>query len=239
MKFKHQFSRMAYYENEWLLPDLESTYQYNFSNNYEKLEKNGWIDYDTFTYKLNGFGFRFQSIGDKNLIVIGCSFTFGIGIPFEKTWPYIVANYLGLNCLNLAVPGCSAYSAFRIAYHSLKTITPDMVLFLCPPNDRMPVLGNLSMYDIGPWVFGSNKKNYEYVNQYALEYYKEYILFEENLVLQEEMSRLALKQICNQYQIKYLDLYLKDFDFVDLGRDLSHPGILSHAKFAENVLIKL
>lgn len=236
MLFKHQFSRMAHCELKWLLPDLEETYRHNLKNNYSKLEENNWIEYNSFTYKFNNLGFRSQNVGDKNLLVVGCSFTFGIGVPFEKIWAYKVADHLKLNCLNYGVPGASAYSSFRIAYHTLKTLKPNLVLFLCPPNDRMPVYSNEYMYDIGPWVFGNNQRHYQYVSKAALEYYNEYIMFDENLLLQEEMSRLSLRKLCENQNIKYIDLYLKDFEFIDLARDLSHPGIKSHLLFSKFVL---
>lgn len=236
MILKHQFAKMANLEFEWYLPDLKTTYEKNLIENFEKLKENNWLDYEKFSYKFNNLGFRSDSTYAKSLLALGCSYTFGVGIPYQFTWPYIVSQKTNLNCLNCGIPGSSPYSSFRIGWYLLKEIEPDIVVFLCPPNDRMAVINKDSMYDIGPWYFGTNSIHYHYFNKTAVDFYSNFIMNEENLILQEELSRLALRQICQQKNIKYLDLYLKDFEFIDLARELAHPGIKSNQQFANHVL---
>lgn len=237
MNFRHQFSSYALKEYDWFLPDLEKSYESNLSHNYIELAKNNWISYVKFTYKFNEIGFRSQSVYENNILVLGCSYTFGIGIPYDKIWAYLIAEKIGLNLLNFGIPGCSPYSAFRIGWHTLKYLKPKMVIFLTPFNDRMPVIGKHLMYDIGPWYFKSNMTtHYTYFNKTAVEYYKEYVLNEENLILSCEMAKLSMEQLCSNNNIKYINLSVTDLELIDFGRDLAHPGIKSHEMFACKIL---
>lgn len=236
MTIKHPLSTMAYAALDWYLPDLKETYENNLKDNFELLKVNGWIDYEPFQYKFNSLGFRSNEILDNNLLALGCSYTFGTGIAYWNTWTFKVAQELKLNCVNCGLPGSSPFTAFRIAFNLIEKIKPKLVLFLCPPNDRMSVSTMTGMYDIGPWVFKDNKKHYKYFSKSAIEYYKDFIMLEENLILHEAISRLAIKQICSNLDIKYIDLYLKDLKVVDLARELKHPGIKSNDDFSKLVL---
>ena len=46
----------------------------------------------------------------KYLVTAGCSLTFGQGCEYEKTYPSLLANKLGLKLINLAVCGTGWYS---------------------------------------------------------------------------------------------------------------------------------
>ena len=47
--------------------------------------------------------------GNKTLVVIGCSLTFGQDVKYEETWGYLLAKELGLDYLNLGCGGTGWY----------------------------------------------------------------------------------------------------------------------------------
>lgn len=45
--------------------------------------------------------------GKKNIVFLGCSFTFGQGVNDENTFPYLVGEKLGVRTYNVGIPGSS------------------------------------------------------------------------------------------------------------------------------------
>ena len=62
------------------------------------------------SYKINNFGFRSDDISEKtvkdNYVFIGCSNTFGLGVPVDHIWSYQLNNFLnGSSFINLGTRG--------------------------------------------------------------------------------------------------------------------------------------
>ena len=84
-----------------------------------------------FTYKLNNRGFRSQHFKelnkkDFNILIAGCSNTFGYGLPNEFTWPNLITNKLKNKFLNKNV------EMFNISGpgHSIPLIIRNIICFL-------------------------------------------------------------------------------------------------------------
>lgn len=99
-------------------------------------------------YKTNSYGYRcpefsnFQE-GGKNVIVLGCSHTFGEGLEEEEIWVNILAKSLEdkhsikkLRWWNLARPGGNADQMIRILYATEKFLYPKIIIACWPTINR-------------------------------------------------------------------------------------------------------
>jgi len=74
---------------QWLPADSEERYKEH--------QADGTINYtrDEFDYKFNSDGFRcdnFTEHSDLPILFLGCSYTQGVGLPIETTWPKLILN---------------------------------------------------------------------------------------------------------------------------------------------------
>jgi hypothetical protein len=76
-----------------------------------------YLEHKNVSYKINSNGYRGEDIdGVSDLMTLGCSFTFGVGLPEEKVWPSLLAEKMGMSLVNLASPGDSAMGQIRKAF---------------------------------------------------------------------------------------------------------------------------
>lgn len=94
-------------------------------------------------YKTNSYGYRcpeFRALphGGKNVVVLGCSHTFGEGLEDEEVWVSQVAKQSNniLRWWNLALPGGNADLMIRILYGSEKILFPKMIIACWPAQNR-------------------------------------------------------------------------------------------------------
>tara|TARA_B100000424_G_scaffold262746_1_gene249193 strand:+ start:142 stop:858 length:717 start_codon:yes stop_codon:yes gene_type:complete len=91
-------------------------------------------------YKTNSYGYRTPEwkplpVGKKNVVVLGCSHTFGEGLHDEQIWINQLYNKVDKNKLrfwNLAQPGASAEKMIRILYASEKVLFPKVIIACWP-----------------------------------------------------------------------------------------------------------
>jgi hypothetical protein len=107
---------------------------------YKQFKHHEVVDINTF-YRVNSHGFRGEEIsGDEDIVIGGCSFTFGLGIPEEKSWGVQVANNLNLKYANLAYPGASVmFIVQSIFAYFKKHGNPKTLICLFPDSDRMVI----------------------------------------------------------------------------------------------------
>lgn len=88
-------------------------------------------------YQLNSHGYRSPEFGSKvDLITAGCSQTFGLGIPLEGSWPYLLSNTLSYSYVNLALPGWSAQRIVQSVISYIKQYGAPKVLAVVFPDLR-------------------------------------------------------------------------------------------------------
>ena len=213
----------------WLPTDTEELYKQNLKNNFEQLNRYGWVDRHI-EYKFNSHGFRCEEFGNSdNAVFLGCSNTAGIGIPIETTWPYLVSQELNLTCYNLGVGGGSNDLAFRISLHYLKILKPKILFLLSPDSARIEILNTNNVISIVP-----NHREHEFGN-----YYKLYLSNDDNLSINQQKNILAIKSLCNTYNIKFVcidDPFAIENNSIDLSRDLMHKGPATNSKLAQRFL---
>lgn len=210
----------------WYPQDDEISYHNNLITRHSDLNRLQWIDREI-PYQFNSNGFRSDEFTDNSIVFLGCSITFGIGLPVENVFPSIISKQLGYNCANLSVSGSSNDTAFRIAEYWLEKINPVMVILMSPDKSRMELV---------------DTRVIQYrVNSDSLRdrFYQRWLVNEENSRLNQKKNQLAIKSLCNSLDIKFLNFSVEnDFCYVeqDLARDLSHPGVASHLRTAEKII---
>ena len=92
--------------------------------------------------KLNSLGYRCPEFkvpeGKKNVVILGCSHTFGVGHAENTYWVSHLAkhNTKSLRYWNLAVPGCSGDRMVRILYGAEKVLFPNIIICCWPSVSR-------------------------------------------------------------------------------------------------------
>lgn len=135
------------------------------------------------SYILDRYGIRYTGTDilkdSVNSLIFGCSFTFGVGVPLEKTWSSIVNNSIPNNSyVNLAIPGSSISKITRLFYTSTQFKKPKRVFMLLPDYNREEVVvegteikweqqkGNFHIYDFVPRYLPENQEVLYYVKKY-------------------------------------------------------------------------
>ena len=226
----HRNSSLANQELNWHPTDAEELYQQNLKKNLAELQRYNWVG-RTITYKFNNYGFRadeFDSPG-SNVMLLGCSHTLGVGLPVESTWAHIVSTALKLKNYNLSIGGTSNDTVFRMAYHWINQLNPDLVIFLSGPRTRVELHTiNNQIEDLSIHANGYSKN---FMQQWAGNVINGDMNYLKNM--------LAIKQLCNEGRIKFLHEELRNILPIDKARDLQHYGEITHRRIAAMFLGRL
>ncbi len=102
-------------------------------------------------YKVNSHGYRCPEWdpmpdGKKNVVVLGCSHTFGQGNADDEHWVHFLSqhNTQRLRYWNLGQPGASADKVVRILYGCEKILDPKVIIVCWPFWSRRERLGEHS-----------------------------------------------------------------------------------------------
>jgi hypothetical protein len=94
-------------------------------------------------YSVNSLGYRCPEFsplpdGGKNVVVLGCSHTFGEGLEEDETWVNLVSTQSNktLRWWNLGQPGASADLMIRILYGTEKVLFPKIIIACWPAYSR-------------------------------------------------------------------------------------------------------
>jgi hypothetical protein len=129
-----------------------------FGENYQNLE----IDFDSSgksenygdrknEYKLNTLGYRSKEIKKVPVVFAGCSITFGVGVPIDGVWSTIVGEELGVEYINLGVPGWSPQAIVdNLFKYFYKFGNPEIVFVTFPDYHRMILTSNRSFCRVEP-----------------------------------------------------------------------------------------
>jgi hypothetical protein len=220
------YSELANQEVDWIPGDTQKQYQQNLIDRPSML--GAWKD-RRFTYRFNSQGFRCEEFSqDIGILFLGCSYTVGVGLPVEETWPYLVAKSLGLNYANLAQAGGSNDTAFRLGYHWIPRLKPKIVFLLSPEVHRFELVGNDLIHFLSPTNISARFKSYA----------EEWMICTTNPEINKIKNTSALQYICNQHDVKFFETASYDLKRIDYARDIAHPGVESNRQFAQSILNK-
>ena len=216
---------------KWFNTDTEELYLKNLAVRHSLLSSNGWIG-SSFTYKINSKGFRCDEfLGEDNIMIVGCSNTFGVGLPLANTWAQIVARQVNLRCANLAQPAAGLDTAFRLGLGWIAKLKPKIVVLCCPPLGRFEYVTKEEVNLLGWW---SQKTP----GPLAV-YYKTMVIDENNIGLNAQKNILALEQLSYQHNAKFISVHFNDIrssDPYSFARDLIHPGVNANKIFAQKLI---
>lgn len=135
------FKNREKYKNStlyWHGSDTEDKFL-NFKRKNDTHSKIEYYKKNPISYNFNNFGFRTPdnfSLNEKGIIILGCSFSEGVGIPIEELWGYKLSKTLNKKFWNLSIGGTGVRSCFEnlIIYDSY--LEYDDVFLLIPPKFR-------------------------------------------------------------------------------------------------------
>lgn len=189
------------------MPQHEHLIKYDDEYVYARVMGTQDKDLNDFDYKINRYGFRNQKFTklnphNYNILVAGCSVTYGMALPESYTWPQILKNKIletkkNINIDNVAVCGIDTFQEIRNIYLYIKKYgKPDFIFMCLPPIYRYPILENpqirvTTKQDIG-WI-----PDQELLEEYLYENYDKYAMnFFINIITIKN-----LEQYCNDLEI--------------------------------------
>ena len=212
----------------------------------QQLLENNWIDKEII-YRFNSRGFRTPEFTDKeNFLVLGCSFTSGIGLPEEMMWANVISKFSGLDVWNLGVGGSGSDTCYRIADHYIPKLHPKYVIMLEPEHARTEIFATVNGPGLArPQIVRpdiDNSMRYLTDNDYI----KNWWMHDENSQIRAQKCVQAIAYLCYKYHVEFYHYKTNDFlsqtfwkllpdILVDVGRDLSHPGPDANQRFAKQV----
>lgn len=207
-------------------------------------EKQGWLDPEAITYKINSEGFRCDEFEPDTpcIVALGCSYTVGIGLPQESIWPTLVGQALGLKVYNLAWGGSSADTCFRLANYWIPKLKPQVVCMLTPPKARLELLTDPQSPYPPSEVFMPMSKSIMPIDKDV--FLKHWIINENNHWINHERNKCAVEMLAIKNQARFANLNVDDEeacarDIVGYARDFMHTGPIGHQLIAEKLLNKL
>jgi len=223
----------------WLPTDTEENFRQLDQNPefHEYFRSKGWLEPGAITYRINSNGFRSEEFDTSASIVsLGCSYTAGIGLPENVTWPYLVSQAAGLKNYNLAWPGTSADTCFMIASYWLPVLRPEWVVMAAPPTHRFDLITEDRQLPHETYMPGHESGQTE-----TNDFIKNWFLNDRNADLNNSRNRLAVQGLCAELGIKCLtynahDWFAKSREEVEYARDRMHAGPLGHRLFAEKII---
>lgn len=198
-----------------------------------KLRLLGFLEPNCITYVFNHQGFRCDEFDDRPAgMALGCSFTEGVGIPLDDTWPAVLSGLVGQHIWNLGIGGGAMDTCFRMLDHYIDVLNPKFVVLCQPPAHRFE------------YVNRYNDARVLIANHLDTEIYKtfgeEWMANDINTETNRRKNLLAMRLLCMEKNIPFFE-----FDSqVDLirdskGRDLAHPGVESNHLFAHKIYKKI
>lgn len=142
------------YQTDWYPMDTHEVFKQNKKSKPQEMSM--WHA-KSISYKLNRYGFRTEYDFDnfkpaKNTwMVLGCSHSFGVGMPLKKTYLHHLEQHFGVRIVNLSVPGGSMDSCYRVCKAWYEIIKPDFVIIQKPDMSRRENLHNNEIISLGVW----------------------------------------------------------------------------------------
>lgn len=239
---RHYGQDSANQQLDWMPTDTKEHYEKLIQDPVHKqyFSELGWDQPGAITYKLNSQGFRCDEFdGGPYVLALGCSYTAGIGLPYETLWPTLVGEQLGLKVANLAWGGYSADTCFRLAEYWIPELRPDYVCMLTPPRSRIELMldednPQTRKNKIEIFMPQSQSKLYSPNDQYL----KHWFINGENARLNQVKNILALRQFCADLNIKCAVYNAEEYmcgsrEIIGYARDHMHAGPPIHKELAK------
>jgi hypothetical protein len=220
----------------WCSSDSKERFAANLKNDHTKklLEMNTWLNArqnSRLTYNFNSEGFRSREITTerRGFAVFGCSFTTGVGLPYNELYHKHIECELRLPADNFGVLGASNGLMFRIAQYWLPIVRPHFVIVQTTFAERFEIINqyNASTVMSPQWE--------EAATQHV---FRNWWLTDANSIVDKQRNILAMRYLCHELDIPIFVIDVEDFrnPMLGLSRDLDHSGPNNHHLVAENLI---
>jgi hypothetical protein len=219
----------------WCSSDSKERFDANLKNDHTKklLEMNNWLDAEQnskLIYNFNSQGFRSREITTEHrgFAVFGCSFTMGLGLPYDELYHEQLAKELKLPADNFGVLGASNGLMFRIAQYWLPIVRPHFVIVQTTFKERFEIINqyNVSTVMSPQWEEASTQQ-----------VFRNWWFTDANSIADKQRNELAMRYLCHELDIPIFVIDVEDFrnPVLGLSRDLDHSGPQNHHLMAENL----
>jgi hypothetical protein len=197
----------------------------NTPDDFEKLKQLNWLEPGVITYEYNNHGFRTEPFDNRPAgLALGCSFTEGVGVKLEQTWPAVLSKLCNFHIWNLGVGGVSLDTVFRLLDNYLPLLNAKFVCILPPPASRFEYCDNDGLFiQVTP-----NSHHHH-------DFDKVWLTQPHNAIINVRKNLLAIQQVCMVANIPLFFVNIPPGKYCDrLARDLRHPGPDAQYILAEN-----
>lgn len=198
------------------------------------------------TYTINKKGFRthiknYDYLVDEEVdIILGCSYTFGIGFHSVHTWPLLLKRLMNENRevhqINLAIPGTGIDTAFRLLMTNIKKFKKiRRILHLQPYYSRVEYIIDSKAYGFLSSELETNK---EIANFYTRRARRDILSNPTQHAISHIKGVAACKGLAEVNQIPYyycnsgITSY-KENPYEVFARDIGHGGLTGQYRVAK------
>jgi len=202
------------------------------------------------TYAINSSGFRapeFHELDTVDVVVSGCSHTFGFGIPLQDTWGHQITQRLDLDtCVNLGMNGAGMEQVLHcvVSYLESDLPQPGLLFVQWPSYTRLP-----HQYDDGirNAINVSHAWMHERMEPWQRNGWEKFVA--DNTAFESARTTIydsIIQQMCANRNIKYTSANQSIFvdtlhgqDYLGRARDMIHCDGVTHKQFAETMLVEM
>ena len=217
----------------WIGIDTQENWIQN-SNDPERcarLAQSGWDQHTNIEYKLNSHAFRCPEFdASAKIIALGCSFTFGVGLHLNQTWPWMLSQIIGRPVWNLATGSASLDTCYRVLDYYLQHLNVECVILCEPDQDRFEIWQeHLIQNHINPDRGSDSTKPWTKV------WYSSPM----NAALNKEKNIRSMQHICQIAKVRFINFHVHKASEIywqgaaDESRCLRHLGPLSQQKICK------
>lgn len=116
--------------------NANNSFQWFATDQPERFNMQSSYKENSIDYKFNSDGYRCEELAPAPFLFTGCSYSFGVGLKSEETWPALLANKLGVTNMNVSYPGASIQYIQRTLLKTIPLVKPKCVVALIPYNYR-------------------------------------------------------------------------------------------------------
>lgn len=204
-------------------------------------------------YKFNNYGFRCDNFDDwkihsHRVVFLGCSYTEGIGLELDDTWPKIIHKMIcdkgniRMPFWNLSAAASGTDHLTRYLYHYINILNPQLIICYLPTLERRERwVGDYFKANSLVDVYGRSTLNKIFLEEMFVEYQTEKNFAMMDLLLESSNSFMLVHHANQDLKINFKNIKLVDFNAdvmyydtkIDIARDGLHPGPNSNKIFAE------